>query len=324
MSDVLRFALVGTGVISNAYVRAAERLEEICITSVVSRSGRRPSAFAPGAKVEVASRLCDLAEPFDAVIVATPNGLHEEAVLEAARLGKHVLTEKVLAISLDACDRMIEACAKANVALGVSYQRRTNPTNRRLKKLLDQRAFGQIFSIELAAKFYRAPSYYGDVPYRGTKGIDGGGPFIQQAAHDLDLLTWFFGVPARVASTLGTFLHQIESEDHGVAIMKFDNGMIGSITASTCWQPGLPASLLTILSSRGTLLTAGDAITQLDMGSFDLAAFDATSVDHLPAGHDGILLDFARAVREGRLPLIDGIAGRKSVELIQKIYSSTI
>jgi len=318
-----RFVLVGTGVISNAYVQALDKLPGVELVAIVSRSGKRPESVSDQVKIPVVRRLSELEIPYDAVILATPNGCHREVALDAAERGKHVLSEKVLEISLESCDEMIAACAKHQVKLGVGYQRRTSPVNRRLKKLLEQGALGEVFAVDLEAKFYRGEDYYQNSTYRGSKAVDGGGPFFQQASHDLDLLVWFFGMPERVASSLGTFLHKIESEDHGAAVMRFASGQIGTIIASTCCQPN-QAAKISIYSDRGTMVLSGDQILQLEMEGLDRARVEAVAIEDLRPGQEGIIQDFVQAVQDHRPPLICGTQARASVELILKIYQSQI
>src|SRR5512146_621543 len=137
----MRYVLIGTGNISNTYVAAIAKMPGCEIVGCVSRSGRRPTS-APHLECKV--NLADIESPFDAVIITTPNGLHHEGAIEAARLGKHVLTEKPLDIHLATMDAMIAACENAGVTLAVAYQRRTNPDNLALKKLFAEGAFGRI------------------------------------------------------------------------------------------------------------------------------------------------------------------------------------
>ncbi len=321
MADApFRFVLIGTGGIASAYVDAIAQLgAEAALVGVVSRQGKLPAGLAEGP--EVAPRLEALGVAYDAVLLATPNGLHHEGALAAAALGKHVLTEKVLEISLEACDRMISACQRAGVKLGVCYQRRTSATNRRVQRLIAAGAFGKIFAVEVEAKFHRPQSYYDSASYRGGRAIDGGGPFIQQAAHDLDLLTWFFGLPRHVASACGTFRHTIECEDHGAALLQYADGMIGTVIASTCCEPGQPARM-TLHSELGRLILSGDKVESCELRGTTAEAIEREPVEPLAEGHAGILADFIHAVRSDRPPLISGEEGRKSVELIRRIYDS--
>lgn len=321
----MRYALVGTGNISNTYVSAIAKLPGSEVVACVSRSGRRPAA-AP--QLHCAASLSELTMPYDAVIITTPNGLHHQPAIEAARLGKHVLTEKPLDIHLSAMDSMIEACEKAGVTLAVSYQRRTNPDNLTLQRLFAAQAFGRIYAADLSCKFWRDQAYYDSSAYRGGWEVDGGGPFMQQACHNIDTYLWFFGMPDEVTSQLGTFAHRIEVEDHGAALLKYGNGMIGSIIASTVARPGLPPRL-EVHCERGTFVTIDDRISFWAIDGIDNPASTVLHANSNNASsaavtdtarHEDILRDFEEAIRDGRPPLIDGHSARQTSELILRIY----
>ena len=174
-----RFVIIGTGNISATYHKAAGNVEGAEIVAAVSRGGRMPSWAPPG--FEVAPDLESVKADYDAVIVAAPNAAHHVWAIAAAGLGKHVLTEKPLDITIPAMDQMIETCRKCGVKLAVAYQRRLSPDNMIVKELLEQGAFGRVFAADLSVKCYRDQAYYDSAPYRGNKALDGGGPFIQQA-----------------------------------------------------------------------------------------------------------------------------------------------
>lgn len=321
----MRYVLIGTGNISNTYVAAVSKIAGSQIVGCVSRSGKCPKS-APD--IECKPTLAEIETPFDAVIITTPNGLHHEPAIEAARLGKHVLTEKPLDITLDAMNRMISACESAGVTLATAYQRRTNPDNLALKKLVDQGAFGRIYGADLCCKFWRDQAYYDSGAYRGGWAIDGGGPFMQQACHNIDYYLWLFGIPEQVSSHYGTFMHDIEVEDHGAALLKYANGMIGTIVASTATRPGFPARL-EVHCEKGTFITLDDAISFWDIEGVPNPAKPTTTNRSEGASsaavtdtarHEDILRDFEAAVRDGRLPLIDAASARQTTEFILRIY----
>lgn len=330
MTKMCRFVIVGSGNISNTYVNSINNIDNAECVGIVSRSGKKPRDLT--IDVDIAPTIREIKTEFDAVILATPNGLHHQAAIEAAQLGKHVLTEKVLDINLGNCDKMIDACKKNNVLLAVTYQRRMNPDNIIIKEMLAAGQLGRVFAVDLEAKFYRDQAYYDSAVYRGNKAVDGGGPFIQQAAHDLDLYTWFFGVPAKVASALGTFLHDIEGEDHGAAIMKHENGMIGTVIASTCCKPGYSAKF-SIFTDKGNFVMVNDAIAEWHIEGIENPSKSANLSTHNGAasasvsntyGHEKVITDFIQSINENRIPAISGDEARKSVELIQKIYERDI
>lgn len=322
----MNFVIVGTGNISRTYFTAVGNLPGMKVVGFVSRDGRRPP---DAADVEVASKLEDISAPFDAVILATPPGLHYEGAIEAARLRKHVLAEKPLDVSVAHMDAMISACREAGVKLGVSYQRRMSPDNQTLKRLLDDGALGRLFAADLSVKFYRDQAYYDSAPYRGTYAIDGGGPFMQQASHNIDLYTWFFGMPDEVAAKLGTFAHDIEVEDHGAAVLRHESGMIGTIIASTVARPGFPARL-EIHAERGSLVMENDVITLWSIDRIENPSTKPAGAIHSGSsvavtdtfGHEAILKDFEQAVRENREPAVSGGSARLATELILRIYEA--
>jgi predicted dehydrogenase len=294
----------------------------ISVVGVVSRSGNKPESL-KDESIEVVSSLRDVKADFDAIIITTPNGAHHIAAIEAAKMGKHVLCEKVLDISLDACDAMIAACDENNVKLGVTYQRRLKPVNKQIKAALEAKVFGEVFSVEIEAKFFRDQAYYDKAPYRGGKCLDGGGPFMQQASHDIDLLIWFFGMPANLASVMGTYTHDIESEDHGAVIMRFDSGMLGTLIASTSCKPGSPAKT-TIRSDKGALVLSGDEIVEMEMDGVSPKSIESyLSNDEASVGNP-VVADFVNAVRKDISPAITGEDARRSVQLIKEIYDSNI
>ncbi len=330
MQDVFRFVLVGTGNIGGTYARAIDKLEGVEITGAVSRSLRRPDYMPSGAQIR--ERLSDVTAPYDAVILCTPNGLHHQGAIEAANLGKHVLTEKVLDINAANMDAMTTACADARVNLGVSYQRRMSPDNVAVKSLLDQGALGRVFAADMRVKFYRDMAYYESGDYRGGFAIDGGGPFIQQAAHNVDVYVWFFGMPVRVVSMLDTFTHDIEVEDHGIALLRYESGMIGSITASTATKPGF-APVLEFHAEKGSCVMENDEITLWEMDGvenpsqptdFEVHSGADSAAVADTAGHEAIIGDFVSAAREGREPAVPPASGRLATELITQIYAANV
>ncbi len=321
----MRYVLIGTGNISTTYVSVLEKVDGAHLVGCVSRTGRRLPA-APS--VPSSTTLAGMTEPFDAVIVTTPNAFHHSAAIEAARLGKHVLVEKPLGISSQGMSEAIDACRSANVTLAVSYQRRAAPDNRAIRALLEKNAFGRVFAADLSAKFWRDQAYYDSADYRGTRLIDGGGVFVQQACHNIDLYVWFFGMPQDVTSLLGTFAHRMEGEDHGAVLMRYDNGMIGTIVASTAAYPGFPARL-DVHTEKGTFSMTDDRITVWEIDGIPNPASPAPAYKHDGARsaavtdtslHEEIVRDFEAAVRDGREPLVSGESARRASELILMVY----
>lgn len=326
MDEQIKFIIAGKGNIANTYLSAISKLDNSVVVGFISRSADQQG-------LPMFRSIEEIDIPFDAVIVCTPNGLHHVITVQAAKLGKHVLCEKPIDIALDKIDLMINTCMEEQVKLGVAYQRRYSSDNPVMKSLIDKGELGRVFSVDLSIKNYRDDNYYNSSPYRGTYAIDGGGPFIQQASHYIDLYQWFFGKPNKIASTLATFIHDIEVEDHGAAICTHDNGMISTITASTATKPGFPAKM-EIYSTKGFLVLENDVITQWEIEGIDNPSISdettnqhtgsATAVVADTTNHERIVKDFSASILEDRDPLVTGPSARVATEMILEIYDSRI
>jgi predicted dehydrogenase len=322
----MKYIIVGSGNISQTWFNVVAELKGD-VVGFISRSGMNAISECP-----VWAHLDHVDVPFDAIIVTTPNGLHHHSILTAAKLGKHVVTEKPLDISLEAIDRCIEACKTAGVTLAISYQRRTAPDNAAVKRLMDSGAFGRVYSADVTAKFYRAQSYYDSAQYRGGYEIDGGGVFMQQACHNLDLYTWFFGMPKQVVSMLDTFAHKMDAEDHGAVLFRHDNGMIGTVIASTATKPGFSAQIQ-VHTEKGSFTLTDDIITDWHIDDllnptdpqYDYQHDGATSATVADTRcHKSILIDFEHAIKTGEQPLVNAESARVTTELILAIYQSKV
>ena len=323
-----RFILVGSGNIASTYVRAAANVPEIEIAGVVSRSGRRPDGMAD--TVPVFPALNEVNVDFDAVILATPNGCHASGCVEAAKLGKHVFTEKTLALTRSDMDEMIDCCKQNKVQLAVAFQRRTAPDNIAVRELIRTGKLGRIIACELTVNFWRPDSYYRDSDYRGNLKMDGGGPFVQQASHNIDLYVWFFGLPEDIHAFTGTFVHPMEGEDYGAAICRHADGMIGTIIASTASKPGFDAEMI-IRTEKGCLTLKGDRITSWQIEGVpnpvqepekELHSGAATNAVTSTIGHEILLRDFAEKAVSGGEVLVSGSDARDASELILRIYEA--
>ncbi|WP_074013698.1 Gfo/Idh/MocA family protein [Candidatus Sodalis sp. SoCistrobi] len=323
----MKYVIVGTGNISGTYADALRAVAGCELTGFISR---RQTRHGPAGQPSLPCwpTLADVDEPFDAVIIATPNGLHPQSAIEAACLGKHILVEKPLAITVAAMDSMMDAARQHGVTLAVSFQRLSYPDNLAVKALLARGALGQIYSADLSCRFWRDQPYYDSADYRGGYRLDGGGVFMQQASHAIDTYIWLFGMPAQLHSELPTFAHRMEAEDHGAVVMRYDNGMIGTIVASTCARPGYPPRL-EVCCEKGTFTLSNDCIEVWHIDGIDNPAHPPPPVADNGASsatlndsrrHQAILADFEQAVARGSVPLAAADDARRATELILHIY----
>jgi UDP-N-acetyl-2-amino-2-deoxyglucuronate dehydrogenase len=323
----IKFVIIGSGNIANTYISAICNLDDAEVIGVVARSQNKPTKYE---NLNSYRTLIDIEQDYDAVIVCTPNALHHVSTIEAASLGKHVLFEKPIDISIDSIDRMILSCKENNVKLGVAYQRRFSSNNPIVKNLIDENKLGKIFSVALSIKNYRDDNYYNSAKYRGTYKLDGGGPFIQQASHYIDLYYWIFGKPNKLVSKLNTFVHNIEVEDHGAVICSHDSGMISTINASTATKPGFPAKM-EIYSNKGYLILENDVITHWEIEGLENPTKQTTTNVHTGSSsasvedtqnHEYLIKDFISSIKENKEPLITGQSAKNATEIILDIYKN--
>ncbi len=331
MSNEIGFGIVGAGMIGKVHAEAIQAIPGARLVAVCGREAMKTGEFAARFGAAAYTDYAQfLAQPGVHVVnLCTPSGLHAEEGIAAARAGKHVLTEKPIETTLAKADALIAACDAAGVKLGVIFQSRFLPAVQRIKQAVDEGRLGRLMLCDAIVKWYRAPEYYAG-SWHGTQALDGGGALINQAIHTVDLLRWLAG-PVETAFAMKAALRypQIEGEDTLVASLRFQNGALGVIQATTSVKPGFKRRV-ELSGERGTIILDGDAISvwALD-GETDAPSDDAQLTDGSanPAaisneGHRMQIEDMVNAVREGRAPLIDGREGRLSLEVVEALYAS--
>jgi len=331
-SENIRFALIGAGNIATKYADAFGKVEKASLIGVVTRNPQKARDFAK--KHYLAHWAADMESLFDstgvdAVVIATPNGLHSEDTIKAAGLGKHILCEKPLDITLEKIDAMTAASKKANVKLGCSFQFRTFEHNKIACNAIRSGRLGKIFIANAFLKNYRGQQYYDSAAWRGTRALDGGGPFMQQGSHIIDLMVWMMGRAKMVCARIKTAAHNIEVEDMGHAIVEYENGSQGIIEASTVVVPGYP-NRLEFHGEKGSIILSETGIIDwrvegmkrpvLENITHPDGSKDPTAIGTI--GHQILIADFVEAIEKDRPPLVKPASARLSVELILAVYES--
>jgi predicted dehydrogenase len=338
---MLGFAIVGCGMIARFHARALADVPDTRLVALVSRNPANAQKLAEtvGVSCDVATDLKQVLgrRDVDVMIVTTPSGAHLGPAVAAAEAGKHVVVEKPLEITPERCDRIIAACDEHRVKLCTIFPSRFGDANRALKAAIDAGRFGRLTLGETTCKWWRPQSYYDEGGWKGTQALDGGGALMNQAIHNVDLLLWMMGPVTHVSGFTATLAHErIEVEDTAVACLRFANGALGVIQATTSVYPGLPKTVA-VHGDRGTVVIEQDDVLRWELtpetdedrrvkqqfaqktgasgGSSNPAA-----ISHV--GHARQLQDFVHAIRTGTAPLVDGREGRKAVEVIRAIYES--
>ncbi len=330
--ELAGIALIGCGKIARKHAKVmpglpATQLVYACDSSL-SRA-QEIAALAPGcvATTDIEEVLANPAVTI--VSVCTPSGTHAALGLRAARAGKHVIIEKPLALRIDEADRLIETCDRRGVKLFVVQQNRYNKPVQALRRALEADRLGHVFLGSVRVLWNRSQDYYNEELWRGTWSQDGG-VLTNQASHHIDLLIWMLGEVESVFARGRTVMHQIETEDLGVVLIKFRNGAFGVVEATTCAQPKDLEGSLNLYGENGTVEIGGFAASELKRWAFrEAAPEDATifeewgkNPEEFGYNHKAFYLDALDALRSSRRALIDGFEGRKSLEVINAIYES--
>jgi len=265
----LRIAIVGCGKAAERHLKiyqALQKEESIKISAVSDLNPEKANYFA---KVLSAKPYTDFQEMLkkedvDVVDISVPSGLHGkigEVILK--KFKKHLLVEKPLALTLKDAYRILDLSERYNLKVVTIFQNRANLPVIKLKELLDKKTFGKIVLISVKFYWSRRQNYYDSASWRGTWSLDGGA-LAQQGCHFADIMTYFGGEVESVFAKMGTYLVNIEAEDLLVGTLKFKNGALGTIEATTCARPKDIKAEVVILGEKGSAILGGFAMNRLD------------------------------------------------------------
>ena len=329
--DRFRVALVGCGRISRNHFDAIARIDGLELSAVCDSAADRARAAGEEQGVKSFTNYAEMiaSADVDIVTVCTPSGLHAAQGIAAAKAGKHVITEKPMAITLEQADGLVQACDVAGVRLFVVKQNRLNPSIQLLKRAVDKGRFGRIYLANTTVRWNRPQEYYDAASWRGTWEFDGGA-FMNQASHYVDLIQWLVGPVESVVAKTATQARRIEAEDSGVAVLKFRSGALGVIEVNVLTYPRNWEGSVSIVGEKGTAKIGGTAVNRIEHWSFAEYDDDDKLVDAAQTnppsvygfGHEAYYRNVLSVLRGDAEPETDGRAGRKSLELILGIYES--
>lgn len=327
--NTIKFAVVGCGRISKNHLEAIKAIPEAELLAVCDiefdRAAAAASTYGCQAYMDIPSML-QQTKP-DVVAICTPSGLHPTHGILAAQAGCHVICEKPMGLTLESADNLITACKVHNRHLFVVKQNRLNPTMQLLKKAVDKGRFGKLYLAQANVLWNRPQSYYDQAAWRGTWALDGGA-FMNQASHYVDSLQWLLGDPRYVVAATNTLGRSIEAEDTGSAVIEFKNGAIGSITVTMLTYPKNLEGSITLIGEKGTVKVGGFALNKFEHWDFQDYDDDDKYVQdccYTPPnvygfGHAAYYQNVMDVLQNKAAPDTDGLAGRKSLEIILGIY----
>ncbi|MEK3910910.1 Gfo/Idh/MocA family protein [Paenibacillus sp. FSL H7-0331] len=328
---MIHFAIVGCGHIAQKHAESIQFIQDahlhaVCDTNRITLDDFIVKTGAIG-YTDYSEMLDD--PKINVVNICTPSGLHERLAVQAANAGKHIIVEKPVALTLAAVDRIEEACLRNGVKCAVVHPNRFRPAIVELKKMIDQGRFGTISHVNATVRWNRNQAYYDQADWRGTKAMDGG-VLMNQAIHNLDLLLWLMGPVKRVHAITSTRLRAIEAEDVAAAILEFENGAVGVIEAASTIYPKNYEESISIFGETGTAVIGGPTASWIKHWVFEhsLPSENEQLIQIIEAdpygipGHQRIIRDMVRAIRDDREPLVTLRDGRNALKLVLDIYAA--
>lgn len=332
MAQQFKIGISGAGTIGTIHADALKDIDTATLVAVAEPRGEAGAQFAAQYGCSHYSSYPEMLAnaDIDVVIIATPSGLHPDQAVLAAEHGKHVITEKPMAITEDGLDRMIQATDEAGVQMAVIFQNRLSTDVFRVKRGIEQGAFGKPILANCALYWHRAQDYYdANGGWRGTWALDGGGALMNQAIHQVDQLQWMMGGVQEIKAFASTLNHTIETEDTAAASFVYTNGALGTITATTCADRDYPFRI-EIIGTEGRATLEQNVITtwesEMKPEDVSLTEQDHTLVDgwepqeQWGLSHQRQLRAIFDQIDKGEQPYVSGPEARAAVDIILSLY----
>jgi UDP-N-acetyl-2-amino-2-deoxyglucuronate dehydrogenase len=331
---MLKFALVGCGRIAkrHAELLGYKQINHATLVAVCDVQAEKAKSLGERFNVPWYTDMDEMLqkESLDVLSVLSPSGLHAAHVNQLANYKKHIVVEKPMALTLKDADQMIRVCDKNDIKLFVIKQNRFNVPIIKLREALEQGRFGKRVLGTVRVRWSRNQAYYDQDAWRGTWAYDGG-VLTNQASHHIDMLEWMMGEVESVFAKSMTALVNIEAEDTAVAVLKFQNGALGVVETTTATRPKDLEGSISILGEKGTVEVGGFAMNEMKVWQFSepkpgdeemLAKYSVNPPYVYGFGHKAYYQHVVDCILNDKPSLVDGLEGRKSLELISAMYES--
>lgn len=332
---MVNFGIIGCGKIGIRHINLLTKIDGIRIlgvSDVIEKRVKEASLICKARTYLDYKELLKVPE-IDIVNICSPTGLHAQMSVDALNSGKHVLCEKPMCLSVKDADRLIECAKKNGKKLFVVKQNRFNLPIRILRDALDKKMFGKLYSINANVVWNRRPEYYKEEPWRGKKALDGGA-LATQASHFIDVMQWIGGKVKSVYAKTERFIHNIETEDTGIAILKFESGALGQIYYTTCAYNKNIEGSLTVLGTKGSVKIGGEYLNKVEHWNVEGYPLPEKNEENSPPNeysgykgssskHDSVFREIIKKIiGDENSSIVDAVEGRKSVEIIEAVHLS--
>lgn len=331
---MLKFGLVGCGRIAKRHseLLGHNQIDNASLVAVCDIDEEKAKKIGEQFNVPYYTDMDEMMqkESIDVVSVLTESGYHAKHVINLAKYGKHIVVEKPMALTLDDADAMIRACDENSCKLFVVKQNRFNVPVVKLREAMDEKRFGKLVLGTIRVRWCRDQNYYDQAWWRGRWDMDGG-VLTNQASHHVDLLEYMMGDVESVFAKSTTALVNIEAEDTAIVTLKFRNGALGIIEATTAVRPKDLEGSISILGETGTVEIGGFAVNKMVHWNFThkkdgddevMEKYSVNPPNVYGFGHQAYYEHVVDSILNNKKHLVDGLVGRKSLELISAIYES--
>ena len=333
----LKYAIIGCGRISPNHIAAAieNRLNIVALCDVdVTKMDKIVKDFHLS---DTIPRYVDYKEMLynekpELVAICTESGKHGQIALDCIAADANLIIEKPIALSLEEADLIIEKSSEKNIKVSSCHQNRFNKSVQKIREAVEDNRFGRLMHGTAHIRWNRGEDYYIQAPWRGTWEQDGGA-LMNQCIHNIDLLRWMMGDEiTEVVGMTDNLIHGfIETEDLGMAIVKFTNGSYGIIEGTTNIYPKNLEETLYIFGENGTVKAGGKSVNLIEEWQFADKLDDPDEVkekyhENPPNvygfGHTPLYTDVIDAIANDRDPYVTAVDGRNALELVLAIYKS--
>ncbi len=328
----IQFAIVGCGKIGERHAQHIHKMGKLLAVCdiVKERAEVLATQYACNYYTSI-DALLENEKNIDVVAICTPNGLHAQHTIQCLKSQCHVVCEKPMAITSVDCKAMIQAAKQLNKKLFIVKQNRFNPPVVALKNLLTKGVLGQVYSIQVNCFWNRNVDYYQN-SWRGSQQLDGGTLFTQ-FSHFIDLIYWLFGEVEHVHSFVDNFHHKnsIEFEDTGVVLLKFTNGIIGSLNYTVNSHGKNMEGSLTVFAERGTIKIGGEYLNKLEYQNIEGHTIEPLVAGAPPneygsyigsmSNHNKVYENIIDVLQNEAEIAVNAFEGLKTVEIIERIYA---
>ncbi len=333
MKTTFSFGILGCGMIASTHAAAIRQIPEAQLVGAADVSRENAARFAEKNGIRVYDTFEDMlrAPEIDVVCICTPSRYHAANAIKALEHQKHVVLEKPMALNTAEADLVVEAACRNQCLLTVISQLRFSEDVLRIRKLMEENAFGNISFISLRMQYWRSPEYFSASSWRGRKDFEGGGALMNQGIHGIDLLQYIAGQPRVLKGKITTRSHAVEVEDTAAALLAFENGALGTVEASTCTYPGFPRQL-EIHGDKGYVVLRENKIRKLltETESIDCSREAEQNVNTYSVPefsdctmHARQIANLIHAVQGREALVMDAAEGKKSIQIIEDIYRSS-